>query len=75
MDSMWEKKTRELTIVTRQDESKIYMDIADTGCGIAPEDLSKVFDPFYSSKPPKGEEKKRANPQELDWDFILALNF
>jgi len=62
MDSMWEKKTRELTIVTRQDESKIYMDIADTGCGIAPEDLSKVFDPFYSSKPPKGEEKKEGEP-------------
>ncbi|MGB8690117.1 MAG: hybrid sensor histidine kinase/response regulator [Microcoleus sp.] len=62
MDSMWEKKTRELTIVTRQDESKIYMDLADTGCGIAPEDLSKVFDPFYSSKPPKGEEKKEGEP-------------
>jgi len=62
MDSMWGKKTRELTIVTRQDESKIYMDIADTGCGIAPEDLSKVFDPFYSSKPPKGEEKKEGEP-------------
>lgn len=62
MDSMWAKKTRELTIVTRQDESKIYMDLADTGCGIAPEDLSKVFDPFYSSKPPKGEEKKEGEP-------------
>lgn len=62
MDSMWGKKTRELTIVTRQDESKIYMDLADTGCGIAPEDLSKVFDPFYSSKPPKGEEQKEGEP-------------
>lgn len=62
MDSMWEKKTRELTIVTRQDESKIYMDIADTGCGIAPEDLSKLFDPFYTSKPAKGEEKKEGEP-------------
>jgi signal transduction histidine kinase len=62
MDSMWEKKTRDLTIVTRQDESKIYLDIADTGCGIAPEDLSKLFDPFYTSKPPKGEEKKEGEP-------------
>jgi signal transduction histidine kinase len=62
MDAMWEKKSRELTIVTRQDESTIYMDIADTGCGIAPEDLSKIFDPFYTSKPAKGEEKKEGEP-------------
>jgi DNA-binding response OmpR family regulator len=62
MDSMWDKKNRELTIVTRQDESKIYMDIADTGCGIAPEDMSKLFDPFYTSKPAKGEENKEGEP-------------
>ncbi|MFM9265730.1 hybrid sensor histidine kinase/response regulator [Tychonema sp. BBK16] len=62
MDAMWDKKVRELTIVTRQDESKIYMDISDTGCGIAPEDLSKIFDPFYTSKPPKGEEQKEGEP-------------
>ncbi len=62
MDAMWEKKSRELTIITRQDESNIYMDIADTGCGIAPEDLSKIFDPFYTSKPAKGEEQKEGEP-------------
>ncbi len=62
MDAMWEKKSRELTIVTRQDESNIYMDIADTGCGIAEENLSKIFDPFYTSKPAKGEEKKEGEP-------------
>ncbi|MEG4811074.1 hybrid sensor histidine kinase/response regulator [Microcoleus sp. F8-D3] len=62
MDAMWEKKSREITIVTRQDDSNIYMDIADTGCGISPEDLSKIFDPFYTSKPPKGEEKAEGEP-------------
>lgn len=62
MDAMWEKKSRELTIVTRQDESTIYMDIADTGCGIEPEDLSKIFDPFYTSKPAKGQEQKEGEP-------------
>ncbi|WP_293126394.1 hybrid sensor histidine kinase/response regulator [Microcoleus sp. bin38.metabat.b11b12b14.051] len=62
MDAMWERKSRELTIVTRQDESSIYMDIADTGCGIAPENFSKLFDPFYTSKPPKGEEKIEGEP-------------
>ncbi|MCU0572930.1 MAG: ATP-binding protein [Syntrophobacteraceae bacterium] len=24
--------------------------IADTGCGIGPEDLDKIFDPFFSTK-------------------------
>ncbi len=62
MDAMWDKKNRELTIVTRQDESKIYLEIADTGCGIAPEDFSKIFDPFYTSKPAKGEEQKEGEP-------------
>lgn len=62
MDAMWDKKSRELTIVTRQDDSKIYLEIADTGCGIAPEDFSKIFDPFYTSKPAKGEEQKEGEP-------------
>lgn len=28
----------------------VCMGIADTGCGIAPEDLDKIFDPFFSTK-------------------------
>jgi two-component system NtrC family sensor kinase len=28
--------------------------VGDTGCGIAPHDLQKIFDPFFSTKGPKG---------------------
>jgi signal transduction histidine kinase len=28
----------------------VFMQVADTGCGIAAEDLSRVFDPFFSTK-------------------------
>jgi two-component system NtrC family sensor kinase len=33
------------------DGEHAWLEIADTGCGIAPEALPKIFDPFYSSKP------------------------
>jgi len=29
----------------------IWLKIADTGCGISPENLDKIFDPFFTTKP------------------------
>ncbi|MGD9246319.1 MAG: ATP-binding protein, partial [Desulfobacteraceae bacterium] len=31
---------------------KAYLEVTDTGCGIAPEQMSKIFDPFFTTKPP-----------------------
>lgn len=31
--------------------SKIQIHVSDTGCGIKPEDLDQVFNPFYTTKP------------------------
>jgi two-component system, NtrC family, sensor kinase len=31
-------------------EKKVYLTIADTGHGIPPEELTRIFDPFYSTK-------------------------
>ncbi len=40
-----------ITLKTGQDESGIWIEIADTGKGIAKEDYDKVFDPFFTTKP------------------------
>lgn len=33
------------------DDRSAVIEIADTGCGIHPDDLPKVFDPFFTTKP------------------------
>jgi signal transduction histidine kinase len=31
-------------------EDRIFVEIRDTGTGIAPEDINRIFDPFYTTK-------------------------
>ena len=39
-----------LTIRTSYDETNVQLQIRDTGCGIAPEELPHIFEPFYTTK-------------------------
>ena len=39
-----------LTIRTSSDGSRVWIDIADTGCGIPPAVLPRIFDPFFTTK-------------------------
>jgi PAS domain S-box-containing protein len=43
-----------LTLETGFGEEKIFIRITDTGSGITPENVSRVFDPFYTTKLDKG---------------------
>ena len=45
------KKGGVLTIRTRATEGWVLVEFEDTGCGIAAEDLDRIFEPFYSTKP------------------------
>ena len=40
-----------ITISTLKQENNILIKIKDSGCGINEEDINKIFDPFYTTKP------------------------
>jgi signal transduction histidine kinase len=41
------RENAEITLRARQDGSEVVLDISDTGIGIAAEDLTRIYDPFY----------------------------
>ncbi|MEE9520027.1 MAG: ATP-binding protein, partial [bacterium] len=41
----------ELTIATDADDANVRIEVSDTGVGIHEENLKRLYDPFYSSKP------------------------
>jgi len=41
-----------ITIRTEKDKQWVIIAVKDTGMGIAPEDLGKIYDPFYTTKSP-----------------------
>jgi signal transduction histidine kinase len=40
-----------MTLRTRQQARSAFIEVADTGKGIAPEDCTRLFTPYYTSKP------------------------
>jgi two-component system NtrC family sensor kinase len=39
-----------ITITSRHDGDHAEITVADTGCGIAPQNLERIFDPFFTTK-------------------------
>jgi signal transduction histidine kinase len=58
VDAMRDALTKKITITTRHDAGHIYIDFQDTGHGIAPELMDRIFEPFFSTKALKGEEQE-----------------
>lgn len=53
-DALENKKgERVIEIRTYSREGKVFLDVEDNGCGIPKEIQKKIFDPFFSTKPPE----------------------
>ena len=48
MDAMPEGGT--LTLRTRGDRGKVFIEVSDTGSGMTPEECERIFTPYYTSK-------------------------
>ena len=44
------KRARRIEIHARRRQGRVRVRIADTGCGIAPEHLERIFQPFFSTR-------------------------
>jgi len=45
------KRGGTLLVTGQRDNGSVVVMVSDTGCGIAPEHLSRIFDPFFTTKP------------------------
>jgi len=51
LDSVEKTREKEIVADIRRKGGFVQLTISDTGCGIAPEHLEKIFDSFYTTKP------------------------
>lgn len=54
LHAMHQSQSKKLTVKTWSDQASVNVSISDTGCGIAKENIPKLFSPFFSTKPKSG---------------------
>ncbi len=51
LDAMHDTLVRQLTICAHHDEKVAYIEICDTGCGISSDNIERIFQPYFTTKP------------------------
>jgi two-component system NtrC family sensor kinase len=51
LDALMESQKKEIHIEVYREDDFIQLIVTDSGCGLAPENLEKIYDPFYTTKP------------------------
>ncbi len=63
-------KVGNLNVKTTFDEQNIYLEVSDDGCGISEEHISKVYDPFFTTK-----EQGRGTGQGLSLVYSIVKKY
>ena len=53
LDALKDKEKKTITIDIKPEGENVQIKISDNGSGIAPENLEKIFNPFFTTKPAK----------------------
>jgi len=51
LDALMENQKKEIHVEVHREDDFIQLTVADSGRGIAPENLEKIYDPFFTTKP------------------------
>jgi hypothetical protein len=51
LDSLMASQKKEIHIEVYREDDFLQVTVADSGCGLAPENLEKIYDPFFTTKP------------------------
>jgi len=51
LDAVMESRKKEIHVEVHREGDFVQLTVADSGCGLAPENLEKVYDPFFTTKP------------------------
>ena len=51
LDVLMKSQKKEIHIEVHREGDFVQLTVADSGCGLAPENLEKIYDPFFTTKP------------------------
>jgi glycerol-3-phosphate dehydrogenase/signal transduction histidine kinase/SAM-dependent methyltransferase len=45
-----DRKRQVITVITGKEEGFVVISVADSGCGIAPENMARIFEPYFTTR-------------------------